>query len=450
MDYELRVIVEKVAVSSQEVVQRDTLKVYDIQAPESILELGLRHEEQISLLEKVQNSVLAAQSKLIDPGYDRCPKCGQKLSKMGYAKSKFHAVFSDHNVGIQKHTCRNPECDWQSTPTTTSVFGTSVHPDLAKLQCEQGALYSYREAQSNLEKLTVHRRPVNNHTKIRQLTRIVGDVLSKENLKPPEKRDCAAPTAELIVQVDGGHISTKAKDKRSFEALSAIVYPPESICTIDNHHRRIERKSCALSAKNDNLATMKTYLLNAALKQGMTPNTLVTALADGANNCWAVLLSLEPQCKQLVFILDWFHIGKKFQTVRSAVEGEFKETLERVKWSVWHGQSDKALVKLNLLMTNITDPKKRSKLSGLYDYLSRNQAYLVNYEARAQANQTYTSHVAESHIESIINARHRKSGKMQWTREGAHQVLQIRGLIASNEWDNRWQGAVLSALDVAV
>ena len=29
MDYELRVIVEKVAVSSQQVVKRDTLKVYD-------------------------------------------------------------------------------------------------------------------------------------------------------------------------------------------------------------------------------------------------------------------------------------------------------------------------------------------------------------------------------------------------------------------------------------
>lgn len=50
MDYELRVIVEKVAVSSQEVVHTDTLKVYDIEAPESILEMGLRHEEQISLL----------------------------------------------------------------------------------------------------------------------------------------------------------------------------------------------------------------------------------------------------------------------------------------------------------------------------------------------------------------------------------------------------------------
>ena len=73
MEYELRVVVEKVSVISQEVVKRDTLKVYDVKAPASILELGLRHEEQISLLGKVQNSILAAQSKLIDPGHDVWP-----------------------------------------------------------------------------------------------------------------------------------------------------------------------------------------------------------------------------------------------------------------------------------------------------------------------------------------------------------------------------------------
>ncbi|MEO1399969.1 MAG: ISKra4 family transposase [Cyanobacteria bacterium J06635_1] len=449
MEYELRVVVEKVEVSSQRVVKQDTLKVYDVQAPESILELGLRHEEQISLLEKVQNSILAEQSKLIDPGHDVCPKCGQKLSKLGFTKSSFHGVFSDHKVGIQKHKCRNSACDWQSSPTTTSVFGTSIHPDLAKLQCEQGSLYSYREAQLNLEKLTVHRRRVNNHNQIRQITDAVGERLAEENLKPPAKADCAALTDKLIVQVDGGHIPTKDKDKRSFEALSAVVYRPESIRIIDQHHREIVHKSCALSTKDDNLATMKTYLLNAALKQGMDKNTVVTALADGANNCWSVLLGLEPQCKQLLCILDWFHIGKKFQNVRSAVEDGFKDTLERVKWTLWHGKSDEALAKLKMLMTNVTDAKKQAKLKGLYDYLNRNQAYLINYEEREQSNQTYTSQTAESHIESIINARHKKSGKMQWTREGAHKVLQIRGMIADNGWDNRWQGAVLSALNVA-
>ncbi len=449
MDYELRVVVEKVSISSQEVVKRDTLKVYEVKAPESILELGLRHEEQISLLEKVQNSVLAAQSKLIDTGYDVCPKCGQKLIKKGYTQSKFHAVFTDHKVGIQKHKCRNPECDWQSTPTTTSVFGTPIHPDLAKLQCEQGALYSYREAESNLEKLTVHRRPVNNHNKIKLMTNQVGAVLAEENLKPPAVEDCAPPATEVIVQVDGGHIPIKDKDKRSFEALSAVVYRSESILTIDQHHRQIESKSCALSATDDNLATMKTYLLNTALKQGMVENTGVTALANGALNCWAVILSLVPHCQQLICILDWFHIGMKFQNVRSAVEDAFQDALERVKWTLWHGKPEEALSQLKILMMNVTDSKKRWKLADLYDYLNRNQAYLVNYQEREQQNQTYTSQVAESHIESIINARHKKSGKMQWTREGAHKVLQIRGLIASNKWGERWQGPVLSTLGVA-
>ena len=447
MDYELRLIVEKVSVSTQEVVKRDTLKVYDVTAPASILELGLRHEEQISLLEKVQNSVLAAQSKLIDPGYDFCPKCGQKLRKSGFAKSKFHAVFSDHKVGIQKHKCGNPECNWQSTPTTTSVFGTSIHPDLAKLQCEQGALYSFREAQSNLEKLNVHRRPVNNHNKVKLLTNQVGTELAKEKLNPPAAQECASPAEKVIVQIDGGHIPIKNKDKRSFEALSAVVYRPENIRKVDKNHRELTNKSCALSAQDDELSAMRTYLLNAAHKQGMTENTEVTILADGALNCWSASLSLAPHCQRLICILDWFHIAMKFQNVRSAVEETFQETLERIKWTLWHGRSEEALSKLKILIGNVTEAKKCLKLEKLYDYLKDNQAYLVNYGERKQQNKTYTSQVAESHIESVINARHKKSKKMQWSREGAHNVLQIRGMIASNEWKNHWQVPVLSALE---
>ncbi len=51
MDYELRVVVEKVSISTQEVVKRNTVKIYDVNPSASILELGLRHSEQISLLD---------------------------------------------------------------------------------------------------------------------------------------------------------------------------------------------------------------------------------------------------------------------------------------------------------------------------------------------------------------------------------------------------------------
>jgi hypothetical protein len=62
----------------------------------------------------------------------------------------------------------------------------------------------------------------------------------------------------------------------------------------------------------------------------------------------------------------------------------FEASLESAKWKLWHGQAPEALTKLIVLRENITDETKRSKLKGLHDYLHRNQAYLANYEDRAQ------------------------------------------------------------------
>jgi hypothetical protein len=450
MDFELRVVVEKVAVSTQEIIQRDTIKVYDVTPPESILDLGLRHSEQISLLEKIQNSILAEQSKLIERNLKTCPNCGHKLSRNGYTHSKFHAVFSDHELQLQKHRCNNPECRWQRVPTITFIFGTNIHPDLAKLQCEQGALFSYREAQSNLDKLNTYHRSVNNHTQISRLTDQVGAILSQQHLIPPVESACAQPTQELILQVDGGHIPLQERAKRSFEALSAIVYRPESLQVVDQHHREILNKSCVLSAKDDKLETMNSYVFNAAHQQGMNQNTVVTALADGAKNCWSVIASLKPYCQKLEPLLDWFHIGKKFQTVKHALGASFEDCLASCKWNVWHGNVEESLIKLEMLMLNISDDEKCSKLKGLYNYLKQNQDYIVNYDERKRLGKTFTSQVAESHIESIINARHKKSGKMQWSREGAHNVLQIRSEIISKTWTQQWQQVVLSALGAAV
>ena len=124
----------------------------------------------------------------------------------------------------------------------------------------------------------------------------------------------------------------------------------------------------------------------------------------------------------------------------------FAASLESAKWTLWHGNADEALTKLAVLRDHVLDEGHRSKLTGLYDYLHRNQLYLVNYDAREQANKTYTSQVAESHIDTLINARHKRTKKMQWTREGAHHVLQIRALMASEEWESKGQSVVLSAL----
>ena len=101
------------------------------------------------------------------------------------------------------------------------------------------------------------------------------------------------------------------------------------------------------------------------------------------------------------------------------------------------------------LRDNITDEEKRSKITGLHDYIERNQSYIVNYDERDNTHEPYTSQVAESHVDTLINARHKKTRKMQWTRAGAHYVLQIRAMIASEEWESKWQNVVLSTLRAA-
>jgi len=80
----------------------------------------------------------------------------------------------------------------------------------AKLQCEQGALFSYREAEQNLEKLNCQRRSVNNHTQVKRITDKVGAVLAEQNAIPTAAQEYAA-AVELIIQVDGGHIPFKTQ-----------------------------------------------------------------------------------------------------------------------------------------------------------------------------------------------------------------------------------------------
>src|SRR5262249_45573478 len=227
------------------------------------------------------------------------------------------AVFSDHIVRIQKHHCSHPDCRWHRTPTVTSLFGTNIHPDLATIQCEPGALYSYREAERNWEQWKSYPRRVNNHTPVKRITDKVGAVLSERNRLSPSPEECAAPARGLILQVDGGHIPIQEKDKRSFEALAAIVYQPEKIQTVDRHHRQIMEKTCVISAMDDQLQTIKPYVINAAKKKGLSQATKVTALADGAQNCWSVVAAIQPECATLECILDWFHIAQKFDGVLS-------------------------------------------------------------------------------------------------------------------------------------
>ena len=131
-----------------------------------------------------------------------------------------------------------------------------------------------------------------------------------------------------------------------------------------------------------------------------------------------MLSAIQRECATLECILDWFHIAQKFQQVKNALGEAFAASLESAKWKLWHGHADDALTKLAVLRDHVPDEGHRSKLTGLYEYLQRNQAYLVNYGTRAQANKTYTSQVTESYIYILINTRHKRTKRRNGPGKG--------------------------------
>lgn len=107
---------------------------------------------------------------------------------------------------------------------------------------------------------------------------------------------------------------------------------------------------------------------------------------------------------------------------------------------VWHGKAMEGIEKLKVLSQTLISKKyqeqKINKIESIISYLSNNIEKLVNYMFRKNNDLPYTSNVAEANVESQINARFKRKQKMQWNRENAHNVLQVRSVIYSNEWSS--------------
>jgi hypothetical protein len=412
--------------------------------PKSIDVVGLDPTEQAEIIKDIQDHFLIEQLASFE-NQDCCPLCGKKIRKFGKISSNFHAIHSDHRILIQRYIC--DDCGWVSKATLNSIFGTSVHPSLHKIEAELGANFSYKKGEGVLDLISSQERKINNHQRLKRFTNELGEIISELNYQAPQQGSLQM-AEELLVHVDGGHIPTKEKGKRSIEVLAGTIYKPENLVKRDKNHNVIINKSCMVSCKEDRLKTAKKYIINTAIKQGISKETKVTAFADGAKNCWSIINSLKPYCKKLDAILDWFHIGKKFKNVTQSLSDDYAERIDHIKWCVWHNKPQEALKRLHEIYRELTTDDKREKINGLIIYLKRNVEHLVNYEKRHNKELPITSNVAESLVENLINDRHKKDKKMQWTREGAHNVLQIRAAMIGEEWNYIWPIALNKALEL--
>jgi hypothetical protein len=86
------------------------------------------------------------------------------------------------------------------------------------------------------------------------------------------------------------------------------------------------------------------------------------------------------------------------------------------------------------------------KVQLLLTYIENNSDFIVNYQKRQDAGLIFTSQMAESTVESLINKRCKGQQHMRWSREGLHALLQVRAAVNSDDWNDTCERHIAEAL----
>ena len=432
MAYRVKIVAQLEDIKTGEIVEEALVQTKNVKLPKMFDQLGLRHQAQVELIQNAQDFILKFECELLSKNVT-CPKCGGNTRKQGKVESDFHDVYTDHKVVIQRLSC---SCGWRNNSTLNSIYGSAIHPELAQLQAKHAANNSFEKACQVINDFSCAKRKINNRATITRTVSKIGDCLNeyKNSLEWTKTKTIAK---ELILVVDGGHVQDRDVNQHSFEEMVSTVFKPEDLVQKTDARNEIKNKISVASAKKDKQHCIKKLTKHACLRSGMIQQTHITALTDGAKNCWSIVSSLTEDCAKILKILDWFHIGKYFKEREHKIPESFVELYNKGKWHCWHGRPLTAITRLNQLIEKLSDVNAIDKVREVIRYIQNNQENIINYHHRKLQKLPYSSQVAETSINCIINDR-QKNKKMQWSRKGAHHILQIRTSLYSKTWQQDW------------
>ena len=113
---------------------------------------------------------------------------------------------------------------------------------------------------------------------------------------------------------------------------------------------------------------------------------------------------------------------------------QIRDQIEPLKWSLWHGQVDKALGKIDDLETSIAPFHETyarftplvKALTKLRTSIVHNRHVIPNDGERYHNGEAIATGFVESTVNEVVSKRFCKKQQMQWSKEGAHLLLQTR------------------------
>jgi len=232
---------------------------------------------------------------------------------------------------------------------------------------------------------------------------------------PSEWERLPRPEGFFIVGIDGGYVRNWLDKKHNFEVIVG-----KSMLSFGEGEadRTPSLKRFGFVQTLDTQSKRRLY--EVLQSQDLQMNQAITFLSDGNDSLRQLQVEMSPKA---MHILDWHHVtmrltvlnqyGKGLVQCEAVLGAAIGDQIERLKWSLWHGQVDKALGKIDDLESAIAPFSETyaryaglvKALSALRTYIVNNRHLIPNYGERYRNGEPIATGFVESTVNEVVSKR---------------------------------------------
>ena len=395
--------------------------------------IGLSFGDAKAVLAAIQERVVTAQAASFLARHRCCNRCGRALLSKGPGRIQFRTAFGIIPLNSPRfYRCRCQPSASKTFSPLGELFTEHTAPELLYLETKWASLVSFGLTAQLLKEVLPVGSTANAGTIRRHLHKVAArheaDLGSEQPVGLESDPDNGQPVPQetVIVGIDGGYVRNWHDKKRNFEVI--VGKSMASGCN-DRYF--------GLVASQDEQSARR---LDAVL-QGLPETRAVTMLTDGGDSVRALAGVMAPGAAP---ILDWFHIAMRLTGLGQYTKGlahhnpveatALESRLERIKWRLWHGDAGEALTRAEQLAADVAAldsgyPKLKRLVKATADlatYIANNAAALPDYSERWLTGERISTAFVESTVNLVVSRRFAKKQQMQWSKQGAHLLLQTR------------------------
>jgi hypothetical protein len=397
--------------------------------------IGLSFDEAKAALVGIQGGVVTAQAASFLARHRCCDLCGSLLLSKGPGRTRFRTAFGTIALPSPRfHRCRCQPGAAKTFSPLNLLLTEHIAPELLYLETRWASLVSYGMTADLLKDVLPIDSTADASTIRRHLhkvaTRHEADLSGEQpgGLDEGRVNGQPLPQAAVIVGIDGGYVRNWHDKKHNFEVVVGKCMAAD----------RDDRYFGLVRSQDEQPGRRFREVLRS---QDLPVTQTVTMLTDGGDSVIGLVGELSPGA---LHVLDWFHIAMRLTGLGQYARGLAHHTpveavalqhrLERIQWRLWHGDGDEALTRAQALAADVAalntaypGLKRLIKATaGLATYIANNAAAIVNYSERWHNGERISTAFVESTVNRVVSQRFAKKQQMQWSKAGAHRLLQTR------------------------